>query len=211
MKRASLVVTADEALRRLRNVSPIIYRSLEAGTEKARDFFESRELQVEPFLFSTMVRYFAWLMLTSEKYQDVGLKVEKLTNVGIQLKCEGFLIRIWKTGEEGELPPPGESMARQAFYNQQQPFLPFDYSDIEEFAPVKLAFVWNAGSDHTLSEVYLVCPSADEGPWRPGMYHWNARIEHPAESIQADVSLVDEVEFDDLELALASTSDSSHD
>lgn len=203
MDRSLIAVTADEALRRLGPLCSIVYRCLEMGAERARHFFDDPGQPFNPFVFSSLVRYYTLQELTSDRYDEAGFQIAELPNVGIRIECSGFLIRIWKTGEEGELPPPGESPSRQGFYNQEQPYLPFDYLDLEQFARVKLALVWNAGPDMTLSELYLVCPSGEDGPWRAGTHHWNRKIEHPAKAVEAEVLVHGNIEDADLDLDLA--------
>lgn len=186
-------VTPEEALERLAPVTAVIYRALEYGTEQAREFFEDGR-PVDAHLFSGLVRYHSREFLKRGDYNDLGFKVQNLSNTGAKVLYDRFIIRIWKATDDGHLPPPGISASRAAFYNQPLPL--FDSED-KLLLVTRLAVLWDVSSNLSLSEVTLVCPSETVDAWKPGLSHWEIPIPHPAEAVQPDESLT--TPSDDLE------------
>lgn len=178
-------VTPEEALERLSPVTALVYRALEYGTEQARIFFEDGR-PVDPHLFSGLVRYHSREFLKGDEHQEIGFKIHSVSNIGMKITYNRFLLRIWKATDDGLLPPPGLSVSRAAFYNQPLPL--FDSND-EPLLVTRLAILWDVNSNLSLSEVTLVCPSESVEAWKPGQSHWEIPVPHPAEATLPHESL----------------------
>jgi hypothetical protein len=188
----------EAALQFLGPVHPLIFRALEQATEHARIYFESHDLAVDPYLFSALVRYHCRRKLLEAQGQVADLVVNRLQNIGTEISYRGVHIRLWKASDDGHLPPPGASAAKQAFYHQ--PFLP----GMEEPAGTRLAVIWEIDASLGLADVTLVCPKGVSEPWEPGEEHWRVPLPHPAVSVSAQAPArpaATELELDlDLEL-----------
>lgn len=178
-------VTPEEALEHLAPVTALVYRALEYGTEQARQFFEDGR-PVDPHLFSSLVRYHSREYLKRDDHTDVGFRLQSLSNTGVKIIYNRFILRLWKATDDGHLPPPGISASRAAFYNQPLPL--FDSND-ELLLVTRLAVLWDVNSNLSLSEVTLVCPSESQEAWKPGQSHWEIPVPHPAEAVQPNESL----------------------
>lgn len=193
------LLTADEATSQLQSVSNTLHTGLLAAIERSREFFASQDDggHVDPYLFSHLVRYYLKEELSSLAETEPSLHVLWVPNTGLHLRYAHYEIRIWKTGEEGELPPPGTSGTRQQFYEQEQVFLPFYPEELDALCLIRLAYVWNVDEHLSFSELYLTCPKGSDSPWKPGTCHWSRRI------TAAKISVAEDIE--ELDLALDQT------
>ena len=83
-----------------------------------------------------------------------------MPNNGLSLSYRGdhlYVLRILKA-LEGQLPAPGASRARQAFW-QQQLLFDYDAPSAAELRPsLNLLVLWEADAAYTLRHLWLVCP-----------------------------------------------------
>lgn len=166
------------ALEKLRSLHPLVYQAIEQAVEEAREFFSREKTPYEPYLFANLVRYKTRRLLAELADGPIMFGLSNLANNGIEIEYDGIVIRVWKA-DEGQLPAPGVSRAKQEFY--YQPYLPdLDISP----EPVRLAVIWDTDSDHGLRELLLVCPKGANEPWMPGESHWLIPIPHPATAMK---------------------------
>jgi hypothetical protein len=88
------------------------------------------------------------------------------------------ILRILKA-LEGQLPAPGASRARQAFWQQQ---LIFDYAapSAAELRPsLNLLVLWETDAAYTLRRLSLVCPKVGALTRESVAAYWMTEIPHP--------------------------------
>lgn len=167
----------EQVLQDLSPLHPVLYRVLEQAVEEARAFFETRDEKNDVYLFPHVVRYCALRLLDAANNRDVSYTLHALTNNGLQIECRGYLIRIWKANE-GELPAPGSSLAKQAFYQQLTLFGPEPC--------LNLAVIWDVDGNYSLEKLFLVRPHGNGNPWQKGQVEWQISIPHPADTLVAE-------------------------
>jgi hypothetical protein len=110
---------------------PPLYTALEWATQQTRAYFDAERTPVDRHLAPSLVRYQAKRYLARlghDVQEEAGeaYAFQTLPNNGLSLAYRGdhlYVLRILKA-LEGQLPAPGASRARQAFWQQQ---LLFDY------------------------------------------------------------------------------------
>ncbi len=153
----------------LSRLVPVIYDALESSLHYTREYFSERNQKVDPYLAPGLVRYNAKLYLratgqSAEDYFDLGT----MANNGLLLTYGRYRIRILKS-DDGDLPAPGPSKAKQAFYHQ----LPLIFSSgKDDDDPINLVAVWDVTSDYRLREISLVCPKAGNTSRSSVEKHW---------------------------------------
>jgi len=118
---------------------------------------------------------------------------QTLPNNGLSLSYRRdhlYVLRILKA-LEGQLPAPGASRARQAFWHQQ---LLFDYDapSAAELRPsLNLLVLWEADAAYILRRLSLVCPKVGALTRESVAAYWSIEIPHPAVS-RAPVTAADQ-------------------
>ena len=119
----------EAVLVRLKPLTPILYRAVEAGIAESLDFFSSREQPIDTCLQPNLVRWKAKQVLDEAGHlatlEDdnvvplAGLQFARLpiANNGLQLSYANLLLRVLKA-DGGGVPLAGASKARQRFYHQ---------------------------------------------------------------------------------------------
>jgi hypothetical protein len=164
----------QETLAAISRLHPEIYRAIDHGALKAKEYFEAEGLEKEQSIFSGLVRLHARAYL-----RNIGIEtmqVERLNLCGLSLRIPSYAIKMWKT-QDGKLPVPGTSTPKQEFY--QQPL----FSDGAQIDELNLAVLWNLDSLDHLSAVWLVCPK--DGDERSAEVHWTIRIPDPTLAVSA--------------------------
>jgi hypothetical protein len=188
----------EETLAQLAPLIPPLYRSIEASVQEARNFFDDRGEDIDPFLFPCLVRYHAKLLL-EEAGQAADYELDDLANNGLYLRFGGYQIRILKS-DNGKLPVPGTSKPKQEFYSQQ---LEFDFMNSgpenSQRSLLNLVVLWEVSGLRNLEKLILVCPKAGSTTRDSVEQHWEIQIPHPAHS-QGLGQFVESVE--DLEITL---------
>jgi hypothetical protein len=196
MERTNIPV-AQNVLGKLRHIVPVIYDVLDKAITQAREFFDNRTAEVDPFLFPSLVRYEAKCLFEDPRYRSIGYQFVVLSQNGLLLIYEYdgciYNIRVRKADEDGNLPIQNLSGTLKRFYNQPQPYLPGlspeDISELVVPARVNLVVVWDVDYSYILSEVFLACPKSVSGD-----LHFADRIEHAAHAISASADFDDEPE-----------------
>jgi len=188
----------EKLLPELQPLTDTLYVVFESAVVEAQNYLEAKTAQIrggesadqrmDPYVFSQLVRFYASEVLDSRQYAGVGYFLERLPNCGILLNFAGRQIRVWKA-DEGQLPAPGNSRAKQDFY--QQALFPDD-------VPRKLAVLWES---YRSGQVVLIlaCPKGDGEPWESGQSHWEITIPHPAERAKTASAIASDADdFEDL-------------
>jgi hypothetical protein len=128
------IPTPTHVLQALAPVWPPLYTALEWAAQQTRAYFDAEGMPVDRHLAPSLVRYQAKRYLArlghdAREEEDEAYAFRTLPNNGLSLSYRGdhlYVLRILKA-LEGQLPAPGASRARQAFWQQQ---LLFDYDAI---------------------------------------------------------------------------------
>jgi hypothetical protein len=109
---------------------------------------------------------------------------QTLPNHGLSLSYRGdhrYMRRMLKA-LEGQLPAPGASRARQAFW-QQQLLFDYDAPSAAELRPsLNLLMLWEADAAYTLRRLWLVCPRVGGVTRESVAVYWTVEIPHPTVS-----------------------------
>ena len=163
------VPSPEETLADLNWFHPEIYRAFEHGVFKAKNHFDTENIDLDSSAFSTLVRLHARDCLKKKGFDAVD--IEKVNLCGLSLKLPQYHIKMWKAVDDG-LPAPGHSEPKQEFY--QQPLFP---NDGQNCLPLHLIVIWNVNSQKHLSNVWLICPK--NGDEKSAEAHWCVRIPDP--------------------------------
>lgn len=168
----------DRILEKLKPMIPLTYEALEVGTQAARDYFEERGKDIEPYLASDIVRYEAKLFLIANGVGPIveeSFEIEDIPLNGLFAKYENLNIRILKA-QDFKLPTTGHSKSRNDFYQQKIPFTEAEWSDISS-EHANLIILWRTDSSYHIGESFeLICPK--NGGNRKVMleYHWKMTL-----------------------------------
>jgi hypothetical protein len=167
---------------------PPLYTALEWATQQARAYFDAEHTPIDRHLAPSLVRYQAKRYLARlghharEEDEGEAYAFQTLPNNGLSLSYRGdhlYVLRLLKA-LDGQLPAPGASRARQAFWHQQ---LLFDYDapSAAELRPsLNLLVLWEADAAYTLWRLSLVCPKVGALTRESVAAYWSIEIPHPA-------------------------------
>ena len=164
------IPTPAHVLQALAPLWPPLYTALEWATQQTRAYFDAERVPVDRHLAPSLVRYQAKRYLARlghDVQEEAGeaYAFQTLPNNGLSLSYRGdhlYVLRILKA-LEGQLPAPGASRARQAFW-QQQLLFDYDAPSAAELRPsLNLLVLWEADAAYTLRRLWLVCPES-RGP-----------------------------------------------
>ena len=166
---------------------PPLYTALEWATQQTRVYFQAEGAPVDRHLAPSLVRYQAKRQLARlghdvQEEEGEGYAFQPLPNNGLSLSYRGDLLYVLRVLKalEGQLPAPGASRARQAFWHQQ---LLFDYAapSAAEMRPsLNLLVLWEADAAYTLRRLSLVCPKVGALTRESVAAHWAVEIPHPS-------------------------------
>src|SRR5262245_5403003 len=163
-----------------------LYTALEWATQQTRAYFDAERVPVDRHLAPSLVRYQAKRSLARlghDAQEDAGeaYAFETLPNNGLSLTYRGdhlYVLRILKA-LEGQLPAPGASRARQAFW-QKQPLFDYYAPSAAELRPsLNLLVLWEADAAYTLRRLWLVCPRVGGLTRESVAAYWMTEIPHP--------------------------------
>jgi hypothetical protein len=146
-----------------------VWGSLEWGTLKTREYFDSLELSPDSDLAPQIVRFHAKRTLAAAQPILLGDSAEDwslryLRGNGLMLRVGIYKVRILKVSTiyDGKLPAPGFSRMRQLFWNaNRQLVLALEFPSSAEHPPIlNLIVLWETDSHFNLSKLYLACPKA---------------------------------------------------
>ena len=175
--------TAQHVVQSYRPVLRRIVEALRKGTGHARWYFDVMDEDVDKALAPALVRKGAkrelqatHIDVTNEEDEPqhtvvvppptpANGKAEFLSNLGLAVSADGIRFRVLRS-DDGVVPVPGPSKARQAFYSQQA-YLPGVAWGIAEglVPPIPSAVTncvlhWDTDDEYNLLRVYLALPLA---------------------------------------------------
>jgi hypothetical protein len=166
---------------------PPLYTALEWATQQTRAYFDTEGVPIDRHLAPSLVRYQAKRALArlghdAQEEEGEAYAVQTLPNNGLSLSYRGdhlYVLRLLKA-LEGQLPAPGASRARQAFW-QQQLLFDYDAPAAAELRPSpNLLVLWETDAAFILRRLSLVCPKVGGLTRESVAVYWTVEIPHPA-------------------------------
>jgi hypothetical protein len=182
----SAIPAPAQVLHALAALWPPLYTALEWATQQARAYFDAERTPVDRHLAPSLVRYQAKRYLArlghdAQEEDGEAYAFQTLPNNGLSLSYRGdhlYVLRILKA-LEGQLPAPGASRARQAFWQQQMVF-DYDAPSAAELRPsLNLLVLWETDVVYTLRRLSLVCPKVGALTRESVVAYWSVEIPHP--------------------------------
>jgi hypothetical protein len=180
------IPTPAHVLHALTSLWPPLYTALEWATQQTRAYFDAEGVPVDRHLAPSLVRYQAKRALArlghaAQEEESEAYAFQTLPNNGLSLSYRGdllYVLRILKA-LEGQLPAPGASRARQAFWQQQMRF-DYDAPSAAELRPsLNLLVLWETDAAYILRRLSLVCPKVGALTRESVAAYWTIEIPHP--------------------------------
>jgi len=96
-----------------------VWRGLDRGKAAADEFFETHPHRMyDAHMAAHIIRYEAQLSLKDAAHRAKDWRLERLSNGGIQIRKDGWSMRVFKTVDGTAPPAPGHSRARRNFWMQ---------------------------------------------------------------------------------------------
>jgi hypothetical protein len=176
----------EHVLQALVPLWPPLYTALEWATQQTHAYFDAEGTPIDRHLASSLVRYQAKRALARlghDAQEDEGeaYAVQTLPNNGLSLSYRGDLLYVSRILKalEGQLPAPGASRVRQAFWQQQMLF-DYDAPSAAELRPsLNLLVLWDTDTAYTLRRLSLVCPKVGDLTRESVAAYWMIEIPHP--------------------------------
>ena len=169
------VPSPEEAMEKLAPIFTELYAGFESGIFKARDYFEVEHIATDLSVASMLVRLHVKDRLLKAGLKDVTLENHSLC--GLDFLYKDTHVRIWKS-DDHTLPDPGQSQARQSFYQYN-----LEFSDREPYN--KFIILWNLNHVGGLT-LWLVCPKDFDAETRASEVHWFVPVPDPTKAIKAE-------------------------
>jgi hypothetical protein len=190
------VPDTDDALKAVQPIMPAIYGALEAGTQAAREFFESRAADIEPYHAASTARWEAKRYLQDQGHQVASgsYSVAGIANNGLRVTFGKYVLWILKSPDG--LLPIAASGTKRLFYAQQLS-LAFPGADPSP-GTLALVVLWDATPDYRLGDLVLACPEGGAETLASVRAHWYIPVPHPASIIESAGNQQEPMDDDDL-------------
>jgi hypothetical protein len=138
-----------------------LHEYVEEGIQEAHQYFESRRCRIDPWMFSHQVRFHVRNRLLG--LPDLGLPCHhvRLAFSGIDLTYNTWRLKILKATIDGNIPGPGRSYSRQAFYNYNL-FPDWQDEEDEEDEEIHLLIIWHVDEYYNFHFMELADPANRE-------------------------------------------------
>jgi len=183
------IPTPQKALEILSPITPEIYRALEYGGSKTREYFDKERVEYVGSAYAMLVRVHAKHYL-KQRPEFATLVFDKYSMCGISFLFNNWKCRLWKSADHRapKLPHPGHSTRKQLFYVQPEQ-LGFPWKKKKRSAPnLHLVILWNLDKKGNLETLWLVCPKYFNQETGEIKIHWCAEIPNPIFGVQAPPS-----------------------
>jgi hypothetical protein len=153
----------DGVAAELATILDILTDALNVGVGQANGFFADERQLPDTYLHPALVRWYAKRYLNDagtsvSDDMDAEFSRDELANNGLLVSYRDVQIRVLKS-DDGELPVPGRSRVKQAFYNQQLAFRFTPDGETSTFR-LNLVLLWDVDHNFNLSSLVLVMPGS---------------------------------------------------
>ncbi len=184
------VPTPAKALEILSPITPEIFRALEYGGLKTREYFDKEKLGYDGSAYTLIVRLHAKEYL-KQKPEFATVVFDRYSMCGISFLFNSWKCRLWKSADHRapKLPHPGHSVKKQLFYVQpEQPPL-FPWKKRTKLGPnLHLVILWNLDNKGNLKALWLVCPKDFNQATGQIKVHWVVEIPNPIFGVESPSS-----------------------
>lgn len=197
--------TPESIMKALVTFFPVANAALEHGVFKAKEFFDTQTYEedriIDRYFAPHIVRFHALRHLKragQNAYDDIDDNDINLISIpfnGIHINYGRYQIKILKSNH-GDLPVPGYSIKRRAFYDQ--PFLTNFISDNEnDTSLIKLLLLWNVKNNYeNLGVLSLACPKSGKETRESVEHHFHCKI--PSKLLYGEYKIADEITPDEI-------------
>lgn len=197
------VVIAHRSLLRL------TVEAIRQGTLHAQDYSDWMNEDIDRALAAALVRKGARRHLTAHQQsvsdeEEIDYEAEFLSNLGLAMSAPGIQMRILRSAQGDQLPVPGHSHARQAFYQQSFDLGEGTLPTTTEQPIIRLVLHWSTDVEYNLDKVYLGCPKSGTLTRESVKAHWDWPIWR-RHSLAVDGQVQAEVQELDIYLDLPNT------
>jgi hypothetical protein len=181
---------------------PTIYEAFESGTARTREFFQQqpteRGKQRDPYLAAHLTRYWAGGYL-AEKGLAERIDPIWLPNNGVAVRLGPVDVRCLKSFF-GQIPGPGRSEVKRAFYNQvvQQPLFLFGPEQERAAALVNIIITWDVDARGSLGRLDVHSPASALRSRDSVRCYWTEELIHPALVYEPEEMAVEQEVEEDL-------------
>lgn len=165
-----MVPSPDRVVLDLWPLLHVIRESLRTACRRAAEYPKAAGIGESPdvWLSPSLVRYHVLKDLEGSGSLPLRADLQGLANNGLIFSTRETNVRVLKS-DEGDLPVPGQSIARRAFYQQ----LPLGFVEEDAESPLNLVLLWDADRDYELIDLSLACPKAGALTRASVEAHWN--------------------------------------
>lgn len=187
MNLPAFVPTPEEGFQKLSHLIEHLQPAFEDAVFQAKNYMETKQLKYDVNSLYMMIRLHVKNYLTKLGIPETEFKFDDLSLEGISFRnvIEDARFRIWKA-EDHELPPPGDSKTREAYYNQQY-ILNLD-GDSKREKLNRFAVLWNLGPQNKLT-LWLVCPKVWDDETKKADSWWSKQIPEPTLGIEVKTDI----------------------
>lgn len=175
----SNIPEAERVMDDLSGLFPVVNTALEQGTFQAKEYFKNLNKAIDKFLAPGIVRYHTKMILQRdgrEVFEEyVKFQIDQIPNNGLCFQYNQYWIRILKS-PNGELPSPGQSKTKQAFYSQKQNLFEFSSSEKVKKGNINLLLTWETDSNYELRNLTLAYPKSVNTITESVEIHWRCEI-----------------------------------
>ncbi len=194
------IPSGQEALADLSGAIATIWSALDSAILETKEFFEERGAPIDRSLAPNLIRYVVKRRLNAqgqiaEDEESLDYEMQTLPNNGLCMEYGRYQLRILKA-DNGELPIPGQSKKRQAFWNQAQLDLYDNEQPAQAVPSVNLIVLWDADSNYNFDSVSLICPKTGGMTRDSVSNYWSVPVPNPI--MQLASAIASEVEEDDI-------------
>lgn len=196
------IPSGQDALSDLSGPITSIWSALDSSILEMKEYFDGRDASIDRSLAPNLIRYLVKQRLIAqgqfaEDEELLDYEMQNLPNNGLCMEYGRYQLRILKA-DNGELPIPGQSKKRQAFWNQQQLDLYADEQPSNTLPPVNLIVMWDADNKYNLDSVTLICPKTGGITRDSVSNYWSILVPNPI--MQLVPSIPGKAEEDDIEI-----------
>ncbi len=166
------VVAAHRSLLRL------TVEAIRRGTIHAQEYADWMDEQIDRALAPAHVRKGARRYLSAanqnvQNEEEIDYETEFLSNLGLSMSAPGIQMRILRSANNDQLPVPGHSHARQAFYQQSFDIAEDTLPATADQPIIRLVLHWSTDAEYNLDRVYLGCPKTGALTRESTTSHWD--------------------------------------